>query len=335
MRQKLDMIDHPTTGRRRLLTAGVAAGAAMAVPALAQPAWPNRPIRLVVGFAPGGPTDVLARLLAPGMSEFLGVPVVVDNRPGANGNLGMDFVARSTDAHTLIFANVGQVVINPHTYSSMPLDPLKDLMPVALSITGDLLLVAHPSLRVNTLPELLPLLKANPGKFSYASTGSGGMTHVLMELLKQATRTEIEAVHYRGAGPASQDMVARTTQLIINALSMYEQPVREGRLKGIAVLSAQRSSILPDVPTMVESGFADFVYPNWFGFLAPNGTPSAVIQRLAEANRRAQQTPQMRERLQAIGWVAAAGTPDQFASRILRDHRVYGEVVRARNIRAD
>ena len=289
----------------------------------------------MVGFAPGGPTDVLSRMLAPGMAEILGVPVVVDNRPGANGNLAMDFVARSSDSHTLTLVNVGQVAINPHTYTTMPVDPLKDLVPVATAITGDLLLVAHPKLSVTTLAELIALLKANPGKFSYASTGSGGITHVVMELFKNATGIEIEAVHYRGAGPASQDMLAGTTHLIIDALSMYEQTVRDGRLKGIAVLSAQRSSILPDVPTMVESGFGDFVYPNWFGLLVPRGTPPAVIERLADANRRAQQSPQLRERLQGIGRVTAADTPEHFTSRIMHDYRVYREIVRAKNIRAD
>ncbi|SDE39855.1 Bug family tripartite tricarboxylate transporter substrate binding protein [Belnapia rosea] len=328
------MYDH-VIARRRVLLAGAAAGVALAAPALAQPAWPNRPIRMMVGFAPGGPTDVLSRMLAPGMAEILGVPVVVDNRPGANGNLAMDFVARSTDSHTLTLVNVGQVAINPHTYTTMPVDPLKDLVPVATAITGDLLLVAHPKLGVTTLTELIALLKANPGKFSYASTGSGGITHVVMELFKNATGIEIEAVHYRGAGPASQDMLAGTTHLIIDALPMYEQTVRDGRLKGIAVLSAQRSSILPDVPTMVESGFGDFVYPNWFGLLVPRGTPPAVIERLADANRRAQQSPQLRERLQDIGWVAAADTPEHFTSRIMHDYRVYREIVRAKNIRAD
>ncbi|WP_043341220.1 Bug family tripartite tricarboxylate transporter substrate binding protein [Belnapia moabensis] len=328
------MYDH-VIARRRVLLAGAAAGVALAAPALAQPAWPNRPIRMMVGFAPGGPTDVLSRMLAPGMAEILGVPVVVDNRPGANGNLAMDFVARSSDSHTLTLVNVGQVAINPHTYTTMPVDPLKDLVPVATAITGDLLLVAHPKLGVTTLAELIALLKANPGKFSYASTGSGGITHVVMELLKSATGIEIEAVHYRGAGPASQDMLAGATHLIIDALSMYEQTVRDGRLKGIAVLSAQRSSILPDVPTMVESGFGDFVYPNWFGLLVPRGTPPAVIERLADANRRAQQSPQLRERLQGIGWVTAADTPEHFTSRIMHDYRVYGEIVRVKNIRAD
>jgi tripartite-type tricarboxylate transporter receptor subunit TctC len=320
--------------RRRALGTGLAAGTSLAMPALAQPRWPSRPLRMMVGFAPGGPSDVLARLMAPGMSEALGVPVVADNRPGANGNLAMDYVARSTDAHTVTFVNVGQVVINPHTYASMPVDPLKDLMPVALSITGDLLLVAHPSLAANDLPGLLALLRANPGKYSYASTGSGGITHVLMELLKQATGTDIEAVHYRGAGPASQDMMAGRTHLI-DALSMYEQPVCEGRLKGIAVLSAQRSAIPPAVPTVMESGLPDFVYPNWFGLLAPAGTPPAVIDRLVEATHHAQRQPQLQERLRSIGWVAAADDPERFAERIRRDHQVYGEVVRARNIRAD
>jgi tripartite-type tricarboxylate transporter receptor subunit TctC len=321
--------------RRRALQAGVATATAVEAPALAQPAWPNRPIRLMVGFASGGPTDVLSRMLAPGLSEILGVPVVVDNRPGANGNLAMDFVARATDGHTMTLVNVGQVAINPHTYATMPVDPLEDLVPVATAITGDLLLVAHPKLGVNTLAELVALLKANPGKFSYASTGSGGITHVVMELLKQATGTEIEAVHYRGAGPASQDMAAGTTHLIIDALSMYEQMVREGRLKGIAVLSAQRSSILPDVPTMAESGYSDFLYPNWFGFQVPRGTPQAVIDRLVDANRRAQQNPQLRERLRAIGWVTAADTTEQYTARIMRDHGIYGEIVRAKSIQAD
>jgi tripartite-type tricarboxylate transporter receptor subunit TctC len=326
---------HQPLDRRGLFTAGAAAGLALAAPALAQPAWPNRPVRMIIGFAPGGPTDVLARMMAPGMSEVLGVPVVVDNRPGANGNLGLEFVARSNDAHTFTFVNVGQIVINPHTYSTMTVDPLKDLSPVALSITGDLLLVAHPKLGVSNLPELVALLKNNPDRFSYASTGAGGITHVVMELLKQMTGTQVEPVHYRGAGPASQDMMAGTTQLIIDALSMYEQPIKDGRLKGIAVLSAQRSAILPDVGTTAEAGFPDLVYPNWFGLLAPANTPPEVIQRLAEANRRAQQAPQLRERLQATGYVPAADTPEQFADRIRRDHRAYGEVVRARNIRAD
>lgn len=321
--------------RRHLLQAGVAAGVALAAPALAQAPWPNRPVRLMVGFAPGGPTDVLSRLLAPGLARILEVPVVVDNRPGANGNLAMDFVARSTDGHTMTLVNVGQIAINPHTYTTMPLDPLKDLVPVATAITGDLLLVAHPKLGVSTLPELVALLKANPGKFSYASTGSGGITHVVMELLKQATGTEIEAVHYRGAGPASQDMLAGTTHLIIDALSMYEQMVREGRLRGIAVLSVQRSTILPNVPTTLEAGLNDFVYPNWFGFQVPRGTPSSVIERLADANRRAQQDPQLQERLQTIGWVAAADAPEQYSARIMNDYRAYGAIVQAKNIRAD
>ena len=319
-------------GRRGLMAAGASL---LATPVIAQKPWPDRPIRLVVGFAPGGPTDVLARMTAQGMTETLGQPVVVENRPGANGNLGMENTVRSNDGHTFIFVNVGQIVINPHTYSTMPIDPIKDLIPVGLSITGDLMLVAHPKLKVETLPQLVALLKREPGKYSYASTGAGGITHVAMELLKQMTGTEIEAVHYRGAGPASQDMLAGTTELIIDALSLYEQPVKSGALKGIAVLSPQRSSVLPQVQTTVEAGYPDLVYPNWFGLLAPRGTPPEVVQRLNEANRAAQQKPEIRQRLIATGYIPAANSQEDFAALIQREYRAYGDIVRAKNIRAD
>ncbi|TCZ66549.1 Bug family tripartite tricarboxylate transporter substrate binding protein [Roseicella aquatilis] len=322
--------------RRGLLATGSLAAAPLAGPALAQGAWPDRPVRVLVGFAAGGPTDTLARRAAQGYSELLGQPFVVENRPGAAGNLATEAVVRApADGHTLLVANSGQVVINPHTYDRLAFDPMRDLAPVSAMTTGPFLFCANAQLGVATHAALLDWLRRQPDTVKYASTGAGGITHVVTEMWRARTGVRVEPVHYRGTAAALPDVLANRAPLFFDGVQMLGQHVRTGALRPMLVTSPTRSAVMPEVPTAAEAGLPDFTPQSWFGLYAPRGTPRPIVDRLAEVNRRVMGAPAMRERFAAENTETIPSSPEELASLGQRYFDMFGEAVRAMDIRAD
>lgn len=308
----------------------------LATPALAQGNFPDRPLRMLVGFAAGGLTDVTARALAQGMSEAMGQPVVVENRPGAAGNLASEQAARATaDGHTLLMAYCGQITINPHTYGNLPFDPLRDLAPITRVSRTDVALVAHPSFPANDLQGFIAEARRQPGVLNYATAGNGSLLHVIGELLQRRTNTQMQGVHFRGSAAAIPEVVAGRIPLLIDPVPTISEHVRAGRLKALTVFAEGRSPLLPQVPTAAEAGLPDFAFDNWFGLLAPSGTPPALVERLSVVAGQVLRQPALVERLSGQGIMPAPTSPAEVRRLLETEFRVFGEVIRAANIRAD
>lgn len=321
----------PVLPRRSVL----AAATLVAAPALAQPAWPNRPVRFIVGFAAGGPTDTLARLAAPGFQEALGQPVVVENRPGAAANLGTEAVIRATDGHTFLIANSGQVVINPHTYANLPFDPMRDLAPVAKMMTNHFLMTIAAQMPAQNHAELVALMRRSPGMFKYASTGAGGITHVVSEAWRRAVGVETEPVHFRGTAAAIPDVLANRVPIFMDGIQLLGQHVDSGRLRGLFVTRPERQALQPNVPTTREIGIPEVNFDSWFAMYAPRNTPREIILRMAEINRPVMLAAPVRERLAQGAVDTVPSTPEELATITARDFDLFGRVVCAGNIRAE
>jgi tripartite-type tricarboxylate transporter receptor subunit TctC len=327
---------------RRLAVSGLLALCAAAGPVAAQaPAgsaegFPSRPIRLIVPFATGGVTDTSGRVIAEALGRRLGQQVVVDNRPGASGNIGTSAVATAApDGYTLLLAFDGTMVINPHVFAKVPFDTLKDFAPVGKIGDAVLILAANPTLPVRTLQELLALSKSQPGGLSYGTSGIGGTPHIAGELLRQRTGANLQHVPYKGGGQAITDTIGGTIPLTYTAVAGAQGHVKAGRLKAIAVSSAARASSLPEVPTFIESGIADFAVSSWVGLFAPAATPRAVVQRLNAELNAVLADPAARERLAVLGIDPTPGTPEQYLEEVRRDLARYGQVVRSAGIKAE
>ena len=322
---------------RRLLAGAAIAGLLLA-PAIAtaQPAYPAKPIRLVVPFTPGGVTDTSGRLIAEQLSKRLGQQVIVDNKPGASGNIGTQLVATAEpDGYTLLLGFDGTMVINPHVFQKVPFDTVKDFAPVGKIGDAILILVANPAFPAKTLKDAITLSKTQAGGLSYGTSGTGGTPHIAGELLKQRTGANLVHVPYKGGGQAITDVLGGSIPLVYTAIAGANQHVRSGKLVGLGVSSGQRSSSLPDVPTFIESGVADFEINSWVGILAPAKTPRAVIARLSTELNLVLADPEVRERLNALGIGAMPGTPEKFGEEIRRDLARYGQVVKAAGIKAE
>jgi tripartite-type tricarboxylate transporter receptor subunit TctC len=327
---------------RRLAVSGLLALFAAAGPVAAQaPAgsaegFPGRPIRLIVPFATGGVTDTSGRVIAEALGRRLGQQVVVDNRPGASGNIGTSAVATAApDGYTLLLAFDGTMVINPHVFAKVPFDTLKDFSPVGRIGDAVLILVAHPGVKASTLQEVVALSKATSGGLSYGTSGIGGTPHIAGELLNQRTGAQFQHVPYKGGGQAITDAIGGAIPLVYTAVAGAQAHVKSGRLKAIAVSSATRSASLPDVPTFIESGVPDFVSSSWVGILAPARTPAAIVRRLNAELNAVLADPAIRERLAVLGIEPSPGTPDQFLEDMRRDLAKYGPVVRAAGIKVE
>ena len=343
-------ITNPSPGRlrRALLASMLATGAAAVAPAaLAQATpgatttpgsgqiWPTKPIRVVVNFPPGGAADQLARMIGQPLSEALGQPVVIENRGGANGNIGGEAVARSpADGYTLLMSSGSMVSINPHLYQKMAFDPVKDLVPVAAAARVLVYLEVKPSLPVANVREFIAYMKANPGKLSFGSPGNGSSPHLAVEMLKAQTGSYAVHVPYRGAAPAMQDLLAGQLDFMFDP-GIGLQHVKAGKLKLLAVGSLRRSPLFPDVPTLDESGLANFDADSWFGFYAPAGTPATVVSRLNTEINKITGSQAIRDRITNIGGVAAPMSPSDFGARASIDSVRFGGVIRARNIKGD
>ena len=299
-------------------------------------AWPERAIRLVVPFAPGGVTDTSGRLIAEQLSARLGQQVVVENRPGASGNIGTGQVAAApADGYTLVLAFDGTMVINPAVFPKVPFDTLKDFAPIGKIGDATLILVAHPGLQARTLQEVIALSKADPKGLSYGTSGTGGTPHIAGELLRQRTGANLLHVPYKGGGQAMADLLGGSIPLVYTAVAGAHGHVKSGKLRAIAVSSAQRVSALPDVPTFAESGVSDFVVNSWVGVLAPAATPKPVVARLNEALNAVLNDPQVRTKLDTMGIEARPGTPEAFAEEMKRDLARYRGVVATAGIRVE
>ena len=297
--------------------------------------YPNKPVKVIVNFPPGGAADVLARLISAPLQEALGQPVVVENRGGAGGNIGADAVAKSlADGYTLLLSSGGTVSINPHLYAKMPFDANKDIVPVAAVARVAVYLLTRPDLQVKNVNELIALLKANPGKLSFGSPGTGTSPHLAAEMFKSMTDTYAVHVPYRGGGPALQDLLGGQFDFWFDP-GVGLQYALNGRLKLLAVGSLKRSPLFPDVPTLSEAGLKGFDADSYFGLYAPAGTPAEVIQRVNTEVNKILTLPNVRERIIAIGGEAAPMTPTAFGNTAAHDSKRYGELIKARNIKPD
>ena len=328
--------------RRPWLRAAMAlllgASAALTLPARAQSpeSWPSRPIRLIVPFTPGGVTDTSGRLIAELLGKRLGQQVVVENKPGASGNIGTAQVqAAAADGYTLLLAFDGTMVINPHVFAKVPFDTLKDFAPVGKIGDATLILVAHPDVPARTLGEALALSRTQSGGLSYGTSGTGGTPHIAGELLKARTGANLVHVPYKGGGQAMADVLGGSIPLVYTAVAGAHGHVKSGKLRAIAVSGAQRSTALPEVPTFIESGVPDFVVNSWVGLLAPARTPAPVLERLNTELNAVLNDPAARERLHTLGIDATPGSGEQFRQEMARDLARYGQVVRSAGIRLE
>jgi len=304
--------------RRRALALTLAAGAAAALPAAAsaQAAWPDKPIRMVLPFPPGGPTDLVARVLAAKLAEQLGQQVIVDNKPGANGNIAGDLVAKApADGYTLLY-NTSSIALSTALYKKLPFDVKTDFAPVALTAVIPLVLAVHPSVPAKTLPEFLKHVKANAAKLSYGSAGNGNITHLGAYLLLQRHGLTVSHVPYKGSAPALIDLASGQTQFMTDTVNSALPFIKDGRLRAIAVTSAQRTFVLPDVPTVAEQGVKGFEVGAWQGLLVPAKTPPAVVQRLNAEVNKALQATDVKARLAVQGAVPLGSTAAAYGAYI-------------------
>lgn len=321
--------------RKRALVLSLAA-LACASSAYAQ-TYPNKPIRMVVHFPPGGPTDLVARTLGQKMSETWGQQVVVDNRPGAGGIIGVETVVRAApDGYTLAFATGGSMSITPALRKNLPYDVFKDLTPIGLVVINPQIMVAHPSLKVSTVKELIAAAKAKPGQINYASVGPGSPQHLGMEMLKTMTGIDMVHIPYKGTAPAITDVLAgQGVSIMFNSMPSVLPHTKSGRLKAIAVSTSRRSAAAPEVPSVAESGVPGFNYATWYGILGPAGTPKDVVAKLNAEINRILNDKEVAQRLASAGAEPAPGTPAEFAKYMRAEYDQWRKTIAAANLKID
>jgi tripartite-type tricarboxylate transporter receptor subunit TctC len=325
--------------QRRIALATLTTLAALAAfpgAATAQGAWPNKPVTLVVPFPPGGGTDTGARIVAEQLSRKWGQPVLVDNKGGAAGQVGADFVAKArADGYTLLMGNIGTQAINPALYPKMPYDPDKAFAPVSLVAELPLAMMVNPALPAKTVKEFIALAKAQPGKLSYSSSGAGGGPHLAAEMFKDATGTFVLHVPYRGGGPAVTDLLAGHVQATFMTAFEANGHIKGGKLRALAVTSDKRVSALPDVPTLSEAGVPGFNSISWIGILAPAATPREIVEKVSADVREILARDDVKDKLVGQGAVPAGNTPAQFSALIDNDRKRYARIIRERGITAN
>ena len=326
----------PNGGRRTVLQVAVAAGAATLLPlARAQAAWPSRPIRFVVPFAPGGSSEIVARSTAVELTKLLGQNVYVENKPGGAGNVAMADVASATDQHTLVLGHIGTLAVNPFIFDKLPYDPIKDFKPISLLAKVPSLYVVHPDVPARDLKEFVALAKAKPGQLNYGSAGNGSAGHLAFEYLKIATGIFVLHVPYRGTGPQLTDLLAGRLQAAAVGAPAILQFIKAGKLRCIATGTAPRIAQLPDVPTVAEQGWPGFEMTQWYGLLAPMSQTQASADRLAAAAAKAMREPAALERLNGDAAIAVGGTPAEFAAFIARERERWKPVIVRAKIKPD
>jgi tripartite-type tricarboxylate transporter receptor subunit TctC len=321
------------TIRRRALLAGAAL---LPMPALAQAEWPARPIRLIVPFAPGGTTDIVARILAEQMQPRLGQPVVVENRPGAGATLASTQVAQQAapDGHTLLISNSASHGISPSMFDNVRYDPLADFTHIAIAATTSSAIIVNPRYQAQTMAELISFGRSRPDGLDFAISGHGTTTHLLGMRIGLVTGIRMNPIPYRGAGPALLDVMGGTVGMMVDGLPSSIQHIRDGAVKAIAVADAERNRHLPNVPTLIESGLPGMTSYSWFGVSGPKGMAAPVVERLNREIRAILQQPAIRDRYLSLTADAPDMTPAQYTAFIAEELRVWGEVVRATGVRA-
>ena len=298
--------------------------------------WPTRPVRIIVPFAPGGATDIPARLIAPKLQESLGQPIVVENRTGAGGIVGIQAAAQSQpDGYTMLMATNGELVMNPSIYPKLPYDPFKDFIPVSIMLESPMLLVTSASSPYHSLADIISAAKAKPGAVTYATAGTGSTSHVLTEMLAQQAGIKLLHVPYKGGAPASAATASGEVNMGLLNLGSAVNFVKSGKAKALAVTSARRNANFPDWPTAVEAGVPGFVEHIWIGMAAPAGVPRAIVERMSAEVAKALKASDVRERLVQLGNEPLGTTPDEAAARIKREFPRYQSAIKAANIHAD
>ncbi|MET0277434.1 MAG: tripartite tricarboxylate transporter substrate binding protein [Pseudorhodoplanes sp.] len=310
------------------------AATALALPAYAQE-FPSKPIKLIVPFPPGGPNDIIARVVGAKMSELIGQPVVIDNRGGAGGVLGTDAVAKvEPDGYTIAITSAGALAISKSLQEKLPYDTLKDLKPVTLVAKVPELLVVANNVPAKSMPELLALAKAKPGQLNFASTGPGSMPHLAGELFKTSAGIDIVHVPYKGAAPAVNDIIGEQVQMVFLDIPVLLPQVQAGKVRPIAIGSRERVPSLPDVPTTAEVGLPQIEAENWYGMVAPAATPTAIIAKLHKATVDALRSADVKDKLASQGAILVGNTPEEFAAYIQSEIDKWGKVAKAANIKA-
>lgn len=325
----------PLLFRRRLLQLGAGSAAALAAPLLRAQAWPSKPIRLVVPFAPGGSSEIIARATAAEMSKLLGQSVFVDNKPGGAGNIAMTEVARADDQHTLILGHIGTLAVNPFIFDKLSFDVNKDFRPVSLLAKVPSLYLVNPEVPAKNLVEFIALAKKKPGQLNYGSAGNGSAGHLAMEYLKMASGIFITHVPYRGTGPMLTDLIAGRLDAASIGAAAVIQFVRTGKLRCVATGTAQRIPQLPEVPTVAEQGFPGFEMTQWYGLNAPASMPQAAIDKLAVAAAKAVKDPATQERLAHDAAIAVGSTPAEYAQFIAAEQKRWQPVIARAKIKPD
>jgi tripartite-type tricarboxylate transporter receptor subunit TctC len=311
--------------------------ALLAVPLFAQAqAWPNKPIRYIVPFAAGGTTDLLGRMIGAKLAEALGQPVVVENRAGAAGSLGVELLAKSApDGYTFGGGTISSHAMNVSLYSKLPYDPIKDFTPITMLATLPNMLVVHPSLNVNSVSELIALLKANPNKYSFGSAGNGTSQHMSGELFKTMTGVQMQHIPYKGSGPMMIDLLAGTVALSFENMTTAFPPTKTGKLKALAVTTSKRSFIAPEIPTLAETGLAGYEISSWQAMFAPAGLPREIQMRVYTEVAKALKSPDIANRLKELGLDAGGMPPEELAALIRSDIPRLGKIVRDSGAKVD
>jgi tripartite-type tricarboxylate transporter receptor subunit TctC len=308
--------------------------AAVSCSALAQP-FPNKPVRIIIAFPPGGGVDIVARVMGPKLTEIWGQPVVVENRPGASGIIGTEVAARSApDGHTVFFGTLGNLAANQYLYPKMPVDPLRDFAPLTQVVAVHFVMVAHPSLPAKNVKELIAFAKTRPGQINYSSSGPGGAPHLGMELFKTMTKVNLVHIPYKGSGPSFIDLLAGHVSLTCDSLLQSLPYIKAGRLRALAVLGGKRSPLLPEIATIGET-VPGYELTNWFGMTVPAPTPRDLINRLYGDLSKVLQQADFRERIEAMGASVVGSTPEQFGAFMKAESDKWGRVIREAHIKAE
>ena len=314
----------------------IAIGATLTPSSAPAQAWPSKPVRWIVPFAPGGGVDVTTRTIAQRLGSAVGQQFVIDNRGGANGNIGVELATKAPpDGHTLLMATTGNIVINPHIYSRLNFDPLRDLTPVTSAVDVINVLVVHPALPVKSVKELIALAKARPNELNYGSSGPGGSDHIATELFASLAGTKLTNISYKGGAPAMIDLVAGNIQLMIATMAVAVGPIKGGRLRPLGVTSTKRFELMPQIPTVAEAGVPGYEAVFWFGTFVPAGTPREIVTRLNSEIRSVLQGPDVRQRLLESGLVATGSTVEDFAAFVATESKKWAKVVKEKGIKAE
>ena len=297
--------------------------------------FPSKPVRIIVAFPPGGGTDIVARLLGARLTETWGQPVVVENRAGASGTIGTELAARADpDGHTLFMATMGNMTANQHLYK-MAIDPLAAFAPVTKVVDVHFVFYANPSLPAANVRELIELAKQRPGAIAYSSSGPGGAPHLAMELFKRQAGIDLLHVPYKGSSPSISDLIGGRVMLTMDSLLQSLPHVKAGRLKALAVLGPKRTALLPDVPTIAESGLPGYALTNWFGLLAPAATPREVVSRIHADSVKALKEPEINRKIADLGADVVGNTPEEFGAALRAESAQWAEIIKTANIRAE